>query len=101
MLSRIQAAFRAGQYETGPHALIRQLGWGIGEGDIIEAVGNDAPEIIEDYPGDPRGHSCLIRGEARRRVLHIVCTIDEPIFLITCYEPDPRLWDPGFRSRRK
>jgi hypothetical protein len=33
-----------------------------------------AGEIIEDYPEDARGHSCLMLGRDRyQRAIHIVC----------------------------
>lgn len=30
--------------------------------DMEEALVSEEAEIIEDYPNDPRGHSCLILG---------------------------------------
>jgi uncharacterized protein DUF4258 len=34
----------------------------------------DMGEVIEDYPEDPRGHSCLLLGEETdHRPLHVVC----------------------------
>ncbi len=63
-------------------------------------------EIIEDYPEDPRGHSCLVLGFAARRPVHVVCTIkDNPreLLLITMYDPSlrPEKWEAGFRERRR
>ena len=48
-------------------------------------------ELIEDYPSDPRGHSCLMLGlgEANRAV-HVVCSPKgEYLAIITAYLPDP------------
>lgn len=59
-------------------------------------------ELIEDYPNDPRGHSCLILGfgEAGRAV-HVVCSPkDEYLAIITAYLPDPTQWSDDFRRRR-
>lgn len=49
--------------------------------DDVEAVVTQG-EIIEDYPSDPRGHSCLMLGfgEARRSV-HVVCSPKVTIWL--------------------
>jgi len=101
MLEQIQALVAAGRYMIGPHAGLRQIERGITTEDLEEAVGADAPEVIEDYPGDPLGHSCLIRGlRANGEVLHVVCKLNDPVFIVTCYEPDPSIWYTDFRTRR-
>ena len=60
-------------------------------------------EIIEDYPEDARGHSCLILGYGDAdRAIHIVCTPkDEYLAIITAYVPNEGQWDDDFKSRRK
>ncbi|WP_337287823.1 DUF4258 domain-containing protein [Candidatus Methylomirabilis sp.] len=59
-------------------------------------------EIIEDYPEDARGHSCLLlrRGDSDRPI-HVVCApkIDY-LAVITAYIPDEKEWDSDFRVRR-
>ncbi|HEB98169.1 MAG TPA: DUF4258 domain-containing protein [Thiotrichales bacterium] len=59
-------------------------------------------EIIEDYPEDPRGHSCLLLGHGEgHRPIHVVCAPkDEYLAIITAYIPDPEQWAEGFRARR-
>lgn len=60
-------------------------------------------EIIEDYPEDARGHSCLMvgRGDADRAI-HIVCSPkDEYLAIITVYIPSKDQWLDDFKSRRK
>lgn len=101
MLEDIQAAVSAGRYNIGPHAGLRQLERGISSLDIEIAIGNDEPEILEDYPDDPRGHSCLIRGEAGGLVVHAVCKPTDPVFIVSCYHPDPAVWYPNYRERRR
>ncbi len=58
-------------------------------------------EIIEDYPEDARGHSCLILGYDRgNRFIHVVCAPkDEYLAIITTYRPDSTQWTPDFRGR--
>jgi hypothetical protein len=59
-------------------------------------------ELIEDYPQDPRGHSCLFLGfgDADRPV-HVVCSPkDDYLAIITAYLPDPAQWSEDFRRRR-
>jgi hypothetical protein len=58
-------------------------------------------EVIEDYPEDMRGHSCLIFGFGDdNRPIHIVCSPkDEYLALITAYLPDEEGWSDDFRVR--
>jgi YgiT-type zinc finger domain-containing protein len=58
-------------------------------------------ELIEDYPQDPRGHSCLMLGFGDAdRVVHVVCSPkDEYLAIITAYLPDPAQWSEDFRRR--
>lgn len=60
-------------------------------------------EIIEDYPEDARGHSCLILGYGEgERSLHVVCSPkDEYLAVITAYVPNTDQWVDDFKSRRK
>jgi hypothetical protein len=59
-------------------------------------------ELIEDYPNDPRGHSCLMLGFGETgRAIHVVCSPkDEYLAIITAYLPDPSQWSEDFRQRR-
>ena len=59
-------------------------------------------EIIEDYPEDVRGHSCLILGfDKSGRAIHVVCSPkEEYLAIITTYLPDPNQWHDGFRKRK-
>jgi hypothetical protein len=67
-----------------------------GEVDRVVAGG----EIIEDYPEDARGPSCLMLGSGEGRPLHVVCSPkDEYLAIITAYVPDPSQWSPDFRRR--
>lgn len=59
--------------------------------------------VIEDYPEDPRGHSCLICGKGQdNRVIHVVCAPkDDYLAVITAYLPDPKIWDSDLIERKK
>lgn len=59
-------------------------------------------ELIEDYPSDPLGHSCLMLGlGGANRAVHVVCSPkDEYLAKITAYLPDPTQWSEDFRRRR-
>jgi hypothetical protein len=60
-----------------------------------------AADVIEDYPEDARGHSCLLLGFGQDdRSIHVVCAPkDEYLAIITAYLPDPNQWTPDFRRR--
>lgn len=58
-------------------------------------------ELIEDYPDDFRGHSCLILGLGNeQRAIHIVCSPkDDYLAIITAYLPNPNQWSLDFKRR--
>ncbi len=61
-------------------------------------------EIIEDYPDDPRGPSCLILGLTQeRRPIHVVCgrIESDQLLVITAYEPNLEEWERDWRTRQK
>ena len=59
-------------------------------------------EIIEDYPEDRRGHSCLMLGRgSNNRPVHIVCAPkEEYLAIITAYIPSLEKWEPDYMTRR-
>ena len=60
-------------------------------------------EVIEDYPEDPRGHSCLILGQGLGgRPVHVLCSPkDEYLAIITAYLPTDDEWTDDFKVRKK
>ena len=58
-------------------------------------------EVIEDYPEDQRGHSCLMLGfDAVDRPIHVVCSPkNEYLAIITAYLPYEDEWSDDLRSR--
>jgi len=59
-------------------------------------------QIIEYYPEDPRGESCLIMGKGESdRSIHVVCAAKvDFLAIITAYLPDDALWTNNFSERR-
>lgn len=58
-------------------------------------------EVIEDYPEDVRGHSCLMMGAPEGRALHVVCSPKaDYLAVITAYLPDPAQWSSNARERK-
>ena len=64
---------------------------------VIETGG-----VIEDYPEDVRGHSCLIVGTGdSERPIHVVCSPKEDyLAIITAYLPSGTDWTDNFSRRR-
>jgi hypothetical protein len=60
-------------------------------------------ELIEDYPEDARGHSCLLLGFGNeKRPLHVVCAPKENyLAIITAYLPESDQWEDNLRKRKK
>jgi hypothetical protein len=88
----IRKSVAAREYELSLHADEERLDEGLTVGDLEEAL--RAAEPLEDYPGDPRGHSCLVLGYAKGRPLHVVCglTKQDKLILITVYRPTMPKW---------
>jgi len=98
-LATIQQAFRQHTYRYTLHATEQTTLRQISRQEIEAAIADG--EIIEDYPHDKYGPSCLILGRARTgRVLHIQCSLPPIVKIITAYEPDPEEW-LDYRTRVK
>ena len=69
--------------------------------EILELFGHlSTADVIEDYPQDPRGASCLVLSVGP---IHSVWGYDDEAkqgILITVYRPDPSRWSEDFRVRR-
>jgi hypothetical protein len=69
----------------------RSIERNIAEAEAAEAILRG--KIIEEYPDDKYGPSCLIFGRTRRaRPIHVQCCLPPEIWIITVYEPDPNEW---------
>jgi hypothetical protein len=93
MISEIRRKIAAGEFEFSRHAVNQSILRRISVRELREAI--VVAEIIEDYPDDKYGLSCLVLGYTQaRRPLHIQCSHpSRPVLkIITIYEPDPTLW---------
>ena len=100
LIEEIQAKFVRDEFEFSKHATDQSLLREITVQEIREAV--SAGEIIEDYPDDKYGPSCLILGFTQtKRPIHVQCSYPlRPIVkVITVYEPNPAEW-VDYRVRR-
>lgn len=102
LVHEIRRKFSDGEWLYTKHAADRAIERGIWSHEVEEAIADG--EIIEDYPQDKYGPSCLILGWTEaNRPLHVQITYPRPgelIKVITVYEPDPKEWQEGFRERR-
>jgi len=58
-------------------------------------------KIIEEYPEDARGASCLVYHLQDTRTLHVVCSPkSEYLAIITAYIPASDQWSSDFKTRR-
>jgi Domain of unknown function (DUF4258) len=100
VIEEIKAKFARREVEFSKHALDQSIVRHITTGELFEAV-KDA-EIIEDYPDDKYGPSCLFLGfTASHRPLHVQCSYpDRPLLkIVTIYEPASESWI-DFRIRK-
>jgi uncharacterized protein DUF4258 len=100
LIDEIRNKVASGVFEFSKHAVDQAILRRIRVREIQEAIAEG--EVIEDYPDDKYGPSCLILGfTGARRPLHVQCSYpSRPLIkIITLYEPDPGIWIE-FRTRR-
>ncbi len=99
-IREIQEKIRKEEYEISFHAEKERYAENITISDLEAAIYNG--KILEDYPDDPRGTSCLVLGYSQNRPIHIVCgyTPIKWIRLITVYTPKLPKWIDE-RTRRR
>jgi hypothetical protein len=97
----IRKQIESEDYEFSEHAEEERQAEQLSIMDIEEAILNG--EVLENYPNDPRGPSCLVLGYRRKRQpAHIVCgkTSLAKLRLITVYIPSLPKWIDE-RTRRQ
>lgn len=102
LIEEIRRKFADEQFEFSKHAVDQSILRQIRVQEIREAIANG--QIIEDYPDDKYGPSCLICGITEaQRTIHFQCSYPtrSPVKIITLYEPDPQRWNINFTQRRQ
>ena len=100
MIEQIHARIKAGHFEFSKHAVDSSILRHISVQEAHEALVSGT--IIEDYPDDKYGPSCLVLGFTQNgRPLHIQCSHpSRPLVkIITLYEPSADEWT-DFKVRR-
>ena len=96
-LEAIRNAVSNKDYLYTAHALARTTERHIGRVEIEEVIA--AGEMIEEYPDDKYGPTCLLYGRtSKKRHLHVLVSVP-PVKIITAYEPNPEEWE-AFRVRK-
>ena len=97
----IRRQVRSGKYEFSGHADDERQAERISVADVERALLGG--EILEDYPNDPRGPSCLVLGYGGQgNPIHVVCgqTPLGRLRFITVYLPSLPKWvDERTRGR--
>lgn len=104
-LDQIRRLVQQGNYELSIHAEQERLEEDLDVAQIEEALLGG--HVLERYPNDPRGESCLVAGHAGAKPVHVVIgwarrsTGSRTLRIITVYIPQPPRWrDPQTRGDR-
>ena len=101
LIEAIREKVLAEAFEFSQHAVDQIILRRISVQEIRETIRSG--KVIEDYPNDKYGPSCLILGFTdTARPIHVQCSYpSRPLIkVITLYEPDPTLWI-DHKHRRK
>ena len=101
MIEEIRQKIAQGQFEFSRHAVDQSIIRRISVRELRQAIATG--EIIEDYPDDKYGPSCLVLGfTPANRPVHIQCSYpSRPLIkIVTLYEPDPKRWI-DFKVRKR
>lgn len=93
IIEKIRVKIVKNDFELSQHAVNQSIVRRITVQELREAI--MAGEVIEEYPDDKYGPSCLILGfTLANRPLHVQCSYpSRPLVkIITLYEPDPKIW---------
>ena len=102
LLDGIRDKIARRHYEFSKHAVDQTIMRDISVSELEQAILSRS-EVIEDYPKDKYGPSCLVLGfTSDGRPLHVQCSHPaRPLIkIITVYQPDPELWI-DLRIRKK
>ena len=91
-IERIIQKIEHNEYEISLHAEKERRDEDISLADIESAIRRG--KILEDYPNDPSGPSCLLLGHSKGKPIHIVCgwTQSNKLRIITVYLPKFPKW---------
>lgn len=98
-ISFIREKIRSKEYDLSSHVHRERQEEQITIAEIEQAL--LVGDIIEKYPNDPRGGSCLVAAKVENKPLHIVCgKRDSRLLIVTVYRPKPPTWK-NYKERTK
>lgn len=94
LLVRIQRGVQDGDYRLTIHAEQERDADSITIEEIEEAFGAGGPELLEEYPADPRGPTALLLGftKAGSAIHAVVGYSRSRLAFVTIYRPNPEKW---------
>lgn len=99
-LEHIKEALAEGRYRYTIHGAKQRIARRLKRREIEAAI--KSGEIVEDYPKHHYGPACLVLGRTEKgRALHILCSLQQIVDIITVYEPDLIEWEEDLKTRRK
>lgn len=102
LIEAIREKIRVDQFEYSQHAVDQSILRSVSVQELREAIASG--EVIEDYPMDKYGPSCLVYGLTRSgRAIHVQCSHpSRPLVkIVTVYQPDADEWLDFKRRKRK
>lgn len=100
LIEAIRGKVATDSFEFSQHAVDQTILRRISVQEVREAIAGG--EVIEDYPDDKYGPSCLILGfTLMARPIHVHCSYPSRLLvkIITVYEPDLNEW-VDYKQRR-
>ena len=94
-LDQISSCVASNNFRLTAHAEFERTADQITLTEIKESLLSARLKIVEDYPNDPRGSSCLAVGFTKKNMpIHVVCGMGDSgtLIIITIYRPDPQEW---------
>ena len=91
LMQTIRALILSGDFVMTEHFTDRCRERGLASAAVVQDTAQG--HIIENYPDDPRGPSCLILTKSGTYTLHVVVGASHvEIIMITAYSPNPGQW---------
>ena len=98
-LKFVKKAVKNGKYRYTVHGAKQRIARRIKRKEIEEAI--ESSKIIEDYPNNHYGSACLLLGKtAKDKALHILCSLQEIVYVVTVYDTDLVDWEDDLETRR-